>query len=211
MKYQTKYIQISSGRGPAECEWVVAQLLKVILKECSRLGLVAKVLNRNKGSENGTLRSALIEIKGIALLAVLAKWSGTIQWIGQSPFRKFLKRKNWFVSVKIIDQEADQKFNDWEITFQTFKASGPGGQHRNKVETAVRAIHKPSGLIASASDSRSQHQNKQKAIRKIHSMIKEYKFKKELDLIDSQWQQHDSLERGNPIKVFIGKSFKERK
>ena len=211
MKYHNKYIHISSGRGPVECAWVVTQLTKVILKYCEDIGLSTKDVVRNKGPENGTINSILIKVGGDNLFPRLVMWRGTIQWIGQSPYRKFCKRKNWFVSLEIVDEMLSQRFEISDLEFQTFKASGPGGQHRNKVETAVRAIHRPSGITASATDSRSQHQNKQNAIRKIATKIQEYAFQKELDQITDRWQQHTSLERGNAVKVFEGEKFKERR
>jgi len=211
MKYQTKYIHISSGRGPAECCWVVAQVKKEITAYCNQVGIHTVTVSSRLGPQNGTLRSTLIEVKGERLLTKLAIWSGTIQWIGRSPYRRLHKRKNWFVSLEILDAMEDQRINLSELQFQTFRASGPGGQHRNKVETAVRAIHKPSGLSASAMDSRSQHQNKQNAIRKIKAMIQEFNFQKTLDQVEDQWKQHTSLERGNAVKIFEGAKFKERK
>jgi len=211
MKYQIKYIHITSGRGPVECAWVVAQVAKVILKYCEATGINTSVEIRSPGPENGTFNSILIKTSGEHLSKRLERWRGTIQWIGQSRYRKFCKRKNWFVSVEVINEKEDQQFNLSDIEYQTYKASGPGGQHRNKVETAVRAIHRPSGIIVSASDSRSQHQNKQNAIRRIKEKVQEFTFQKELDQITNRWQQHTSLERGNAVMVFEGVKFKERK
>lgn len=211
MKYQIKYIHITSGRGPVECAWVVAQVAKVILNYCAKVGINTKVVIRNKGPENGTLNSILIKVSGENLLPRLGMWRGTIQWVGQSKYRKYCKRKNWFVAVDVINEKEDQRFDMSDLVFQTYKASGPGGQHRNKVETAVRAIHQSSGITASASDSRSQHQNKQNAIKKIMEKVKEFAFQEELNQISARWQQHTALERGNAVKVFEGEKFKERK
>lgn len=94
-----KIIQITSGRGPAECTWVVAQVLKKVLQEAETLGLEATVLQREAGSENGTVASAIVQITGNEADEFVTSWVGTIQWIGKSTFRKFHKRSNWFVGI----------------------------------------------------------------------------------------------------------------
>lgn len=209
MNNEKIYIQISAGRGPAECCWVVAQVLKILLKEISGFGLEYDIIDRQEGAQNRTLSSVLVVVNGVGMKQKLRTWEGTIQWIGKSPFRKFHKRKNWFVGVSMFEELKQSQLNENDVTYQTFRASGPGGQHRNKVETAVRAVHIPSGIIASASDSKSQLQNKESAL---------IKLKKELDFnnvsvmrerINEHWKDHLSLERGNAIRVYKGDKFEE--
>jgi len=208
-KNNTKlYIQISAGKGPAECCWVVAQVLKILIKEIEQKGLKYKVISRNKGSENGTLSSVLLSVKGTDTEKKLSEWKGTIQWIGKSPYRKFHKRKNWFIGVSFFQKDKQIMLHERDLTFQTFRASGAGGQHRNKVETAVRATHVPSGITATATDSKSQHQNKKNAIEKIRQAFKVFEVEEMQKSIDAQWVAHLSLERGNAIKVFTGKEFR---
>lgn len=210
MKKMIKYIHLSSGNGPAECCWVVAQTMKVFLKYCKQSNIDTAIIRRNEGPQTGTLSSVLIEVKGIALLNKLQDWIGTIQWKGQSPFRKHHKRKNWFISIEVYDRVVDSGFHISDLEYQTFRASGPGGQHRNKVETAVRVTHPPSGLTATASDSRSQLANKESAIKKLQALMKAADVKNANRLRNDQWQQHTSLKRGEAVKVFEGSRFKEQ-
>ncbi len=200
-------IQITSGRGPAECCWVVSQTLKTILDEAVKTKISAEVIERNVGNEPGTLVSALIKMNGKGAEKFVSSWIGTVQWIGQSPYRKFHKRKNWFIGINRIDRNNMVQWNDKEIIYQTLRSSGPGGQHVNKTESAVRAIHVPSGIQVTASDSRSQLQNKKLAIERLHNKIKQWQIAEILKKEQTEWQQHNTLKRGNPVRVFSGREF----
>ncbi len=208
MKETKLYIHISSGRGPAECCWVAARLLKEIIVDCETKKLVTNVIEHSKGTENGTINSALVLVSGHKVKSKLESWTGTIQWIGKSPYRKFHKRKNWFVKVAFIYQNDATSYKAKDIIYKSYRASGPGGQHRNKVETAIRATHIPTGLVATATESRSQAVNKQTAIKKLKFLIENQKIVVQKQRIDDQWQQTTSLERGNPVRVYEGLKFK---
>jgi len=202
------YVQISAGRGPAECSWVVAKVLKVFINYLKGKSLEYEIVSRQEGQQNRTLNSVLILVKGKKLSSILKEWEGTVQWIGKSPFRKFHKRKNWFIGVSFLEDSEEVKFNTNDLEYQTFRASGPGGQHRNKVETAVRVTHKSSGLSVTASDSKSQIQNKKNALLKMEALFKNYQLENIQNRTNEQWMEHLQLERGNPVKVFTERDFK---
>ncbi len=205
------YIQISAGRGPAECAWVVSQVLKLLLLRLKNEGLPGEVINRNKGYEPGTLNSCVVKVASKRAYKVINPWEGTVQWIGKSPYRKFHKRKNWFVGISVYDETTHISFNERDLVFSTFKATGPGGQHRNKVETAVRVVHKPTNVSVTASDSKSQIQNRKSAIEKVKLALQKYELGQLQQRLDEQWKEHLTLQRGNPVKVFEGRDFKEKK
>lgn len=96
-----------------------------------------------------------------------------------------------------------------DITVQAYKSSGPGGQHRNKVETAIRVIHNPTGIIVTASDSRSKLQNKKKALNKLQEALNSQKEKAHQNFNVEQWMNKIEIERGSPAKVFYGPKFIE--
>ena len=96
-------IQITAGRGPIECCRVVARVQEKMLLQARKNGLAIEVLENKKADLNGTLLSATLLVKGPALEPFVKEWQGTVQWIGQSPFRKFHRRKNWFVGVEVFD------------------------------------------------------------------------------------------------------------
>ena len=208
---QSYTLQITSGRGPAECCWVVAQIVKVLVKEAKDCKLEPEVISRNKGGEKGTLVSAVVRISGKQCYPFVKEWIGTVQWIGDSPYRKMHKRKNWFVGIELINTSAENDILPKDLKIETFRSGGPGGQHVNKVSTAVRVRHIPTGLFATASDSRSQLQNRKTATKRLEMILKE-KEKQSLGDCDHQnWMQHNSLERGNPIKIFKGRKFEPKK
>ncbi|MNS40152.1 Peptide chain release factor 2 [compost metagenome] len=194
------YLQLSSGRGPAECCRVVALLIPMIMRRAEQLNLEISVVNKEPGDINGTFHSALLMIKGDAINTLATEWEGTIQWIAQSPYRKFHKRKNWFVSIKSF-QPTKKEISEKGIEYKACRASGPGGQNVNKVETAVRATHIASGISVLTSDTRSQLQNKKLATERLQVKLFSWHLEKQMQAIQQQWEQHTNLQRGGAVKV----------
>lgn len=206
---KTKIIQITSGRGPAECCWVVAQVLKQFLEAVKNNGIDYKIVKREKGIENLTLQSVTVQLKGKSLELLLSQWIGTIQWIGISAFRPQHKRKNWFVALNEIEQHQEFQIHEKDISYQATRSSGPGGQHVNKVSSAIRAIHIPTKTQVLVMDSRSQHQNKKIAKMRLQEKVGEVRLEALKSNIKNQWENHLNIERGNPIQVFKGSGFKK--
>lgn len=195
------YLQITSGRGPAECCRVVALVLEKILKQAKDLKIKTEVLEREEGEMNRTLFSAIVFLEGNKVDEIVDEWEGTIQWIAQSPYRIYHKRKNWFVGVNSFTPTELNEIDTRYITYQTLRSSGPGGQHVNKTESAVRATHAPSGLSVTASDQRSQIQNKKLATERLLIKLSAWNIEQAMQKAQENWNNHNSLERGNPVKV----------
>nr|WP_299215009.1 peptide chain release factor H [uncultured Allomuricauda sp.] len=206
-----KIIQITAGRGPSECSWVVSQVLKQFLEETKCEGLKHIILHREKGSQNGTIQSVTVRLTGKNLGAFLATWLGTIQWIGNSTFRKYHKRKNWFIGAFELKLPKHTEICDRDISFQTMRSRGPGGQNVNKVNSAVRAIHNPTGVQVVAMDNRSQHQNKKLALARLKEKVNEANLEQLKGCMTDQWENHLNLQRENPVRVFKGTDFKHQK
>jgi peptide chain release factor len=206
-----KIIQITSGRGPAECSWVVAQVLKTFLEEANENKIKTTLLQREKGIENGTVETATILLESNNLNEFVNSWVGTIQWVGQSQFRKFHKRKNWFIGIFEVDKAATTEISEKDIQYQAMRSSGAGGQHVNKVSSAVRATHVPTGISVVAMDSRSQHQNKKLATERLLQKFKDEAVKLFKAKFQAQWMNQLQIQRGNPVRVYQGSDFKKQK
>jgi len=207
----TKIIQITSGRGPAECCLAVALALKEMLNEIKLHGLKYEIIERVAGIENGTLGSVCLKVEGKNAAEFSQSWQGSLLWIAQSPYRKFHKRKNWFIGIHVFEKSKAAIWKESDIIYQTMRSSGPGGQNVNKTETAVRATHKSSGLFVVARDSRSQLQNKKQATERLKELFDKQQISGDLKNEDAQWQNHNELERGNPKRVYKDKEFKKEK
>jgi peptide chain release factor len=194
-------IQITSGKGPAECCRVVACVQTLMVKQAKQQGIEIEVLENKPGELNATLLSATMMATGNNLDAFIKEWAGTIQWIAQSPYRKYHKRKNWFIGIAAFDVKELVRWNLNDVKLETCRSSGPGGQNVNKVETAVRGTHLPTGLQVMAMDTRSQLENKKLCLARLEAKILVWQTEKLMAQQQSQWQEHNSLERGNPVKT----------
>jgi peptide chain release factor len=194
-------IQITSGKGPVECCRVVACVQSLMMKQATQQGIQIEVLENKAGELNSTLLSATMMATGDNLDAFVKEWAGTIQWIAQSPYRKYHKRKNWFVGVAAFDVKELTQWNPKDVKLETCRSSGPGGQNVNKVETAVRGTHLPSGLQVMAMDTRSQLENKKICMARLEAKILVWQTEQLMLQQQTQWEEHNMLHRGNAIKA----------
>jgi len=200
---------LTSGRGPAECRIAVEKTVAALTAEAAVLGLDTDCLNGPNPDGHGPA-SAIIVIHGEAAASFARPWIGSIQWVAQSPLRPHHKRKNWFIGVVELPPlpDAPKALSAHDVRFEAFRAGGPGGQHQNKTESAVRAVHIATGLSVVAREERSQHRNKALALERIAALIR---LQGELEAITARndaHAAHDRLERGSPVKRFKGAGFR---
>ncbi len=207
-----RWLQISSGRGPAECCWVVSQLSAFVMREAEKVGLRAHIVEATPGDMPRTLKSALIAIEGKnGIDAFVFDWQGVVQWVGKSIFRPHHKRRNWFVNVKAFEPVEQVLWQARDIRVDRMRSSGPGGQHVNKTESAIRVTHLPTGLSAISQSERSQHLNKKLAMARLHELIRLREDETQERMDRQRWNQHNGVERGNAVHVFRGTKFKRER
>ncbi|MEO6216978.1 MAG: peptide chain release factor H [Sphingomonas sp.] len=200
-------LHLSSGQGPEECQWVVAQLAAAFAREAVVQGLECESIEPVTGPSS----SALLRIIGSDNEAFVAARTGTIRWIGTSPFRPAHKRKNWFVAVtRAPEVESVAEFRDADVQYQAFRSSGPGGQHVNTTDSAVRATHIPTGLATVSQDQRSQFANKKIARLKLAMVFDERRRQGSADSKRALWNRNHELERGNAVRTYEGPGFRLR-
>lgn len=199
------YIQITSGRGPIECCRVVVLVMQAIIVDAQRLGLTAEIAEYEEGAHSGCMLSATLVVTGERIEELTKEWEGSVLWVAQkNPFRPWHRRKNWFVGVHSFKPLTATVINERDITYETLRSSGPGGQNVNKVETAVRATHHPTSISVLASDMRSQTQNKRLAHERLILKLSAIEDEKRSSQTQTVWMNHNTLKRGNPIKKFKG-------
>jgi len=197
------WLQITAGQGPAECAWAVVRVVEKLLEEAESLDIDARTLEVVRGPESGTAQSILLALSAASdLKDFVARWQGTVQWTAQSPFRPQHKRKNWFVGVEVLQPAAQSRFSARDVCFETMRASGPGGQHVNRTESAVRVTHLPTGLQATASEERSQHRNRKLALARLVQKLADEDLRQANQAEKKRWRAHQQLQRGNPKLTF---------
>lgn len=193
-------IQISSGQGPIECEFAVSRLYDILKTEFPDI----KEISSHKSRFSDCYTSIMFESE-----SDLSELEGTIQCIFPSPFRPNHKRKNWFVDVSIIPEQ-EVICTDQNIKFERFHCGGNGGQNVNKVETGVRLIHIPTGITVTSTAERSQLLNKKDALEKLSAILADKQLAQQKLQINNAWKEHNRIVRGNPVRIYEGKSFKRK-
>jgi peptide chain release factor len=151
------------------------------------------------------LMSALVSLLGYGADALARSWEGTVQWVRPSPLRPGWGRKSWFIGVSRL---APSALSERDRRVETMRTSSPGGQHVNRTEAAVQITHVPTGTVAIARKERSQHRNRPLALKRLAAALDGRECEAGRAAERERWSRHDALERGNPIRVYVGKRFK---
>lgn len=195
---------ISAGNGPKECEWVVGQLAGALKAEAESGRGSAEII-RSDDLETGPAKSLILDWKGPEVIGI----PGTVCWIGTSPYRPRHKRRNWYVGVSRLGAAGeDFQVDPKDVRYKAMRASGPGGQHVNATDSAVRATHLPTGVSVVSRGERSQHANKRIALLKLMAVFAQKAQASRDQSKSAVWLQKLSLERGNPARVYQGRQFK---
>lgn len=217
------WLQLTAGQGPKECGWVVAQLQRKVIREAKTFSLKVELveslafeknLRKQDLIEPDEFLSVLLRIEGEGASCFSKRWQGAIKWHGESPYRPKHKRINWFVGVESVElvnaQKVDMNKLQNEVRVESMRSSGPGGQHVNKTNSAVRVLHLPTGIRIRVDTDRSQHRNRQLAMERLSLILAAGFEKDEKESERLRWLNHYQVKRGNPTRTFVGSNFTER-
>ena len=198
-------IELHPGAGGTESQDWAAMLQRMYLRYCSLKGFKVEILDYLEGEEAG-LKSCSMLVSGPLAYGFLKSEKGVHRLVRISPFDSGGRRHTSFASVDVIPQFNDDiniEIKPEDIEIETHRASGAGGQHINKTDSAVRIIHKPTGIVTTCQSERSQLQNKERAMNMLKSKLYQIYLKEQQDKIAQIKGEQKSIEWGSQIRSYI--------
>lgn len=199
------FIEIQAGAGGTEaCDWA-SILMRQYLRYAERKGFKATIDDETAGDVAG-IRGASIKIEGDYAFGLLRTETGVHRLVRKSPFDSSGGRHTSFASVFVypeIDDSIQIDINPADVRVDTYRASGAGGQHINKTDSAVRLTHMPTGIVVQCQDSRSQHSNRDTAWSRLRSRLYDYEMRKKLEAQQKLEDSKTDVGWGHQIRSYV--------
>ncbi|MET0382711.1 MAG: peptide chain release factor 2 [Burkholderiaceae bacterium] len=199
------FLDIQAGAGGTEaCDWA-AMLLRQYLKYCERKGFKPEVMEESEGDVAG-IKSATIKIEGDHAFGHLRTETGVHRLVRKSPFDSSGGRHTSFASVFVypeVDDSIEIEINPADVRVDTYRASGAGGQHINKTDSAVRLTHLPTGIVVQCQNDRSQHRNRDEAWQMLRSRMYEHEMRKRMEQQQALEATKTDVGWGHQIRSYV--------
>ena len=198
-------MKINPGAGGTESQDWAEMLMRMYIRYGERNKIKVRELDYQEG-EGAGIKSVSLEFDGELAFGYLKGENGVHRLVRLSPFDSGNRRHTSFASVyvyPIVDNDIEIEINPADISWDTFRSSGPGGQNVNKVESAVRLRHAPSGLVVECQETRSQGQNREKALQMLKSQLYEIEMRKKKDAQAKIEGKKKKIEWGSQIRSYV--------